>query len=85
MGHKPMTKADDPKWVKKKPTKWVKKDPKKWSKADDPNWVEKEPTEWEPTDWVEGGKSTGWVEKKAKGGRATHGYGKAYLKGGRVK
>ena len=57
-------------WLKKEPTKWLKKDPKKWSKADDPNWVKKKPTEWEPTDWVEGGKSTGWVEKKAKGGIA---------------
>ena len=28
---------------------------------------------------------TKWITKKAGGGRATHGYGRAYMKGGRAK
>ena len=49
----------------------------------------------EPTNWITKKESPEWITKKkpayitkkkyAGGGRATHGYGRAYMKGGRAK
>ena len=71
-----ITKKTKPAYITKKvkPEYIKKKEPKT-------EWITKKAPK---TEWITKKKPTG-VPHFNKGGRATHGYGKAYLKGGRVK
>ena len=62
-------------WITKKEPKYItKKEPKYITKKESPEWITK--------------KKPSYITKKkpyAGGGRALRGYGKAYMKGGKVK
>ena len=73
-----------PSYITKKSKSWITKKQKEGiidTAQEATEWIKKKPTEWikkNPTEWIK-------KKEYAGGGRATHGYGKAYLKGGKVK